>query len=109
MNPFLGNGGVRRPRLQVLPYRHDKNFKYVVDLRAFGKGRRFFREKAEAEAFAQTQKDALARHGKEALGLSRRELSEIIQAKQRLAAAGATITDAVKFFLAQFKRVKSSS
>jgi hypothetical protein len=104
MQTFLQTRGVRRPKLAVLPYRHDPQYRWVVDLRAFKKGRRFFRGRKEAEAFAQTQKDALARHGREALGLGRRELAEIMTAKNRLAAVGATITEAADFFLKQFKK-----
>jgi hypothetical protein len=102
MHLFLQSRGVRRPKLAVLPYRHDKNFKFVIDLRAFGKGRRFFRTKEEAEAFAGQQRATLDRHGREALGLSKRELSEIITAKKRLAKHGATIAEAAEFYLQHY-------
>jgi hypothetical protein len=92
-------GGVRRPQLKAMPYHHDPQYKWVIDLRAYGKGRRFFRTKPEAEAFASQQRAMLDRHGMEAIGLSRRELSEIMEAKKRLALHGHTIAEAAKFFL----------
>jgi hypothetical protein len=91
---------VRRPQLKVLPYNWDPNFHWVVDLRGFGKGRRFFRTKADAEAFAEQQRSMLSKHGREVLDLSKKELAEIVECKNRLAAHGKTIRDATDFFLA---------
>ena len=93
---------MRRPKLRAMPYRHDPQYKWVIDLRAYGKGRRFFRTKPEAETFAASQRATLDRHGQEALGLSKRELSEIITAKKRLAAHGATIAEAAEFFIQHY-------
>ena len=41
---------VKKLKLAVLPYHHHPKYKFVLDLRAFGKGRKFFKSKAEAEA-----------------------------------------------------------
>ena len=60
--------GMKRPKLQVLPYRHSKRYPYYLDLRPFGKGRRFFKTKVEAEAERLRQITTLARHGREAVG-----------------------------------------
>jgi integrase len=98
--------GMKRPKLQVLPYRHNKKYPYYLDLRPFGKGRRFFKTKAEAEAERLRQITTLARHGREAVGLSPGELSEIIQARKKLAAHGRTLMDAAEFYLDYVERIR---
>src|SRR6266478_9422515 len=87
---------MKRPKLRVLPYRHSKKYPYYLDLRAFGKGRRFFKTKAEAEAERLRQITTLARHGREAVGLSPGELSQIIQARKKLTAHGRTLMEAAE-------------
>src|SRR5215470_4028985 len=94
-----------KPTLKVLPYRHHPKFKFVVDLRAFGKGRKFFKTRAEAEAEALRQRTLLERHSREAIGLSQREMSDFIEAKRKLADYGETIGDAVKFRVDHLERV----
>jgi len=88
---------MRKPRIQVKPYPHSKTHKFIVDLRAFGKGRKFFKTRAEADAEAYRQRTLLERHSRALIGLSQREMSEIIAAKQKIAEYGETISDAVKF------------
>jgi integrase len=88
---------MRKPRIQVKPYPHSKTHKFIVDLRAFGKGRKFFKTRAEADAEAYRQRTLLERHSRTLIGLSQREMSEIIAAKQKIAEYGETISDAVKF------------
>jgi integrase len=88
---------MRKPRIQVKPYPHSKTHKFIVDLRAFGKGRKFFKTRAEADAEAYRQRTLLERHSRALIGLSQREMSEIIAAKQQIAEYGETISDAVKF------------
>jgi integrase len=95
-----------KPTLKVLPYRHHPKFKFVLDLRAFKKGRKFFKTRTEAEALR--QRTLLERHSREAVGLSQREMSEIIHAKSALAKHGETISDAVKFRLDYLERVRRS-
>jgi len=95
-----------KPSLKVLPYRHHSKYKFVLDLRAFGKGRKFFKTRAEAEAEALRQRTLLERHSREAIGLSQREMSDFIEAKRRLAAYSETINDAVEFRIDHLERVR---
>ena len=94
-----------------MPYRHPK-FKFVLDLRAFrkrgeGKRRLFFKTRAEAAAEAYRQRTLLERHSRQAVGLSQREMSELIRARERMAKyPGKTITDAVDFFVNHLERVR---
>jgi integrase len=97
---------MRKPTIQVRPYRHHPRHKFLVDLRAFGKGRKFFKHRAEAEAEAMRQRTLLERHSRELVGLSQREMSEIIAAKQEIAEYGETIRDAVKFRVDHLERVR---
>jgi integrase len=88
---------MRKPRIQAKPYPHSKTHKFIVDLRAFGKGRKFFKTRSEADAEAYRQRTLLERHSRALIGLSQPEMSEIIAAKQKIAEYGETISDAVKF------------
>ena len=45
----------------MLPYKHHPKYKFVLDLRAFGRGRKFFKTKVAAEAERMRQKTALER------------------------------------------------
>jgi integrase len=95
-----------KPTLKVRPYRHDPKYKFVVDLRAFGKGRKFFKTRAEAEAEALRQRTLLERHSRIAVGLSQRELSDLIHARDKMAGYGKKITDAVDFLVDHLERVR---
>ncbi len=95
-----------KPSLKVLSYRHHPKYKFVLDLRAFKKGRKFFKARAEAEAEALRQRTLLERHSRALIGLSQREMSEIIAAKQKLAEYGETITDAVRHRVDHLERVR---
>jgi len=96
---------MKKPSLKVLPYRHHPKFKFVLDLRGFGKGRKFFRTRAEAEAERLRQKTTLDRHGQEAIGLSQRDLSDFIAGKKKLAQYGKTVNDAFVFYTDHLERV----
>ena len=96
---------MKPPKLIVRPYRHSLKYKFVVDLRAYGKGRMFFKTKAEADAEAMRQKTMLERHSREAVGMSSRDLSEIIHARKTLSGYGKTITDATEFYVDHLERV----
>src|SRR5215510_3865169 len=97
---------MKRPTLAVLPYRHSKTHPYYLDLRAFKQGRKFFKTRAEAEAERLRQITTLHRHGREAVGLPARELSEFIKAKSKLAEYGKTISDATDFYVDHLERVR---
>src|SRR6266480_1453435 len=99
---------MKKPKLAVLPYRHHLKYKFVLDLRAFGRGRKFFKTRAEADAERKRQLTALERHGREAIGLSQHELSDFIRARKTLAEYGKTINDAANFLVAHLKAVERS-
>jgi integrase len=99
---------MKKPKLAVQPYRHHPKYKFVLDLRAFGKGRKFFETRTDAEAEALRQKTLLERHGREAVGLAQRELSDFIHARNTLLKYGETIGDAVKFRVDYLERVRRS-
>jgi len=104
---------MKKPKIQVREYRNSKTgelyrppYKFLLDLRAFGRGRKFFKTRAEADAEAMRQKTLLERHSREAIGLSQREMSDFIEAKRKLAAYGETISEAVKFRVNHLERVR---
>jgi len=90
---------MRKPTLTIRPYPHSKTHRFVLDLRPFGKGRKFFRSRDEAKAERRRQLIALERHGREAIGLSPHELSGIMKARERLAEYGKTMVDAADFLI----------
>jgi integrase len=96
---------MKPPKIVIRPYRHSLKYKFVLDLRAYGKGRLFFKTKAEAEAEAMRQRTLLERHSREAIGLSQREMSEFIHSRKTLADYGKTITDATAFYVDHLERV----
>lgn len=97
---------MKKPKLIVRPYRHSKTSKFILDLRAFGKRRRFFKTRAEADAECLRQKTLLERHSREAVGLSQRAMSEVIAARDKLAEYGKTLSDAVGFYVDHLERVR---
>ena len=98
--------GMRRPTLAVLPYRHSETHRYYLDLRPFGQGRKFFKTRAEADAERLRQMTTLERHGREAIGLSQRELSDFITARKKLSLHNKTINDAADFYLDHLERIR---
>ena len=84
---------------------HSKTHPFVVDLRAYKKGRKFFKTRNEAEAESLRQRTLLERHSRVAVGLSQREMSEFIHARDRLAGYGKTITEVVESFCDHQDRV----
>jgi integrase len=97
---------MKRPSLAVMPYPHSKTHRYYLNLRPFGQGRKFFKTRAEAEAERLRQVTSLNRHGREAVGLPQRELSDFITAKKKLAEYGKTINNATEFYLDHLERVR---
>lgn len=79
---------MKKPNLAVFSYRHHPKYKFVLDLRAFGKGRKFFKTRVEADAERLRQIALKERHSREAIGLSQREMSDFITAKNKLAEYG---------------------
>jgi integrase len=99
---------MKKPKLEVRPYRHSLKHKFVLDLRAYGKGRKFFATRTGAEDECRRQEALWQKHSREAIGLSPHEMSEIIHARKKLAEYGETINDAVKFRVDYLERVRRS-
>jgi integrase len=97
---------MKKPTLEVRPYRHSKKHKFILDLRAYGKGRMFFKTRAEADAECMRQKTLLERYSREAVGLSQRAMSEVIAARDKLAEYGKTLREAADFFIDHLERVR---
>jgi hypothetical protein len=98
--------GMKKPVLVVRPYRHHPKFKFILDLRVYGKDRTFFKTKAEADAERLRQQTLLERHSRAAVGLSQREMSEFITAQETLAKYGKTISDATDFCVDHCERIR---
>jgi integrase len=98
--------GMKKATIFVRPYRHRAKHKFVVDLRAYGKGRKFFKTRADAESEALRQRTLLERHSRELVGLSQPEMSEIVSARYRLAEYGKVLGDAVDFYVDHLERVR---
>jgi len=103
---MLNSGAMRKPTLTIRPYPHRKTHRFVLDLRSFGKGRKFFKTRDEAKAERRRQLIALERHGREAIGLSPHELSGIMKARDRLAEYGKTVGDAADFLIHQLENIR---
>jgi integrase len=88
------------------PYKSDPVYCWQVDLRAYGRGRRFYKNRASAEAEALRQRTLLERHSREAVGLSQRELSNLIHARNKISLYGETIEDAINFRVDYLERIR---
>ena len=66
----------------------------------------FFKTRAEADAECMRQKTLLERHSRDAIGLSKREMSDLITARNKLAEYGETINDAVSFRVDHLERIR---
>lgn len=97
---------MKTPKLAVRSYRHHPRYKFVLDLRPWGRGRQFYKTRAEADAELRRQKTTLERHGREAIGLPQHELSDFIRARKVLVGYDKTINDAVGFFVDHLERVR---
>jgi len=97
---------MRKPKLQIRPYLHSSTHCFVLDLRAFGKGRKFFKTSDEAKAERRRVLTTLEIHGREAVGLPPRELSDFVTAKLKLAEYGKAINDAIEFYVDHLERVR---
>jgi integrase len=98
---------MKRAKLTIREYPNNPpSRRYVVDLRSYGKGRKFFATKIDAENERRRQEILRNRAGSEAVGLPHSELAAIIQARKQLAAHGKTISDATAFYLDYLERIK---
>ena len=97
---------MKRPNLKVRRYKHSSTHPFLLDLRPFGKGRLFFKTRAEADAERLRQLTAFERHGREAMGLPAHEVSEFIKARKRLADYGKSITDATDFLIHHLEQIR---
>lgn len=89
---------------------HLNGARFVVDCgKIEGKRvRRFFRRRTEAEEFAAEMREKLRRHGETAVAFSHEDRVRFQAAAARLEQAGATIEQAVDFFLSQHRPLKAS-
>jgi integrase len=97
---------MKRPQIKARKYPHSKTHPWQVDLRAFGKGRKFFKTEAEAKDEARKQKRLVENRSWQAIGLEPQEMNAIISAKQRLAEYDKTITNAADFLIEHLSRVR---
>jgi integrase len=97
---------MKKPVLAVRPYNHSDTHKFILDLRAYGKGRMFFKTRAQADAERLRQQTLLERHSRDAIGLSQREMSDFVTAKSKLAEYDKNISDAVEYFVDHLERVR---
>src|SRR5947208_9655392 len=98
---------MKKPVIKIKPYRgSDNKYKFYLNLRGFGGGRMFFKTRAEGDAECLRQKTLLERHSREAVGLSQREMSDFITARDKLDKFGETINDAVEFRIDHLERVR---
>ena len=97
---------MRKPILKVRKYKWSKTHPFLLDLRAFGKTRMFFKTRAQAEAERLRQQTLLERHGREAIGLSQREISDFITWRKKLAEYGKSINEAGKFYVDHLERIR---
>ena len=100
---------MKKPRIEVREYRNSKTgelyrppYKFRLDLRAFERGCKFFKTRAEADAEATRQKTLLERHSREAIGLSQREMSDFIEAKRSARMAALNFCSDLRNILAIF-------
>ena len=96
---------MKRARITARKYPHSKTHPWQIDLRAFGKGRKFFRFKSEAEEGARRQNRLVENRSWQAIGMERQEMNEIVAARQELAQYGKTISDAAAFLVDHLSRV----
>jgi integrase len=73
--------------------------RWLLDLRSFGGGRRYFKEEAEAADCYLRKLEEIKDYGKSAESLSRRDRIEFLSIRDQLAQVGATIQEAKAFFL----------
>src|SRR6266480_4106027 len=96
----------RTPTLVVRTYRHSKTHRYYLDLRPVGQGRKFFKTRSEEDTERLRQITLRERGGREAVGLPLNELSDIVEARRKLAAHGKTLKHAAAFFLDHLERIR---
>jgi len=97
---------MRKPVLKVRKYSHSATHPFLLDLRGFGQGRKFFRTRAAAEEELYRIKRAVEHHGQRAVGLSQRVLAEFLAAYDKLAPFGATIGQAADFLVHHLEKVR---
>jgi integrase len=99
---------MKSAKIQARRYRDKKRprHKWVLDLRAYSKGRLFFTTRKEAEQEQDRQRELLERQGKAALELKDRDLAEFIEARERLQSYGVTIRQATDFAINHLEKIR---
>lgn len=91
------------PRIRSVTHKNGAKA-WMVDARKAGKGDRFFfKTKGEADTKAEQLRSTLKNQGAAGLAISDRLRVEAVELSARLAGVGATLTDAVEYFLAHAK------
>ncbi|MSU62459.1 MAG: hypothetical protein EXS31_08690 [Pedosphaera sp.] len=73
--------------------------KWLVDLRGIGRGHQFFDTERDAKSFRDVAQSEVPELGVSALDLSSHDRVEFLAAKKQLEVSGASIIEAVCFFL----------
>ena len=94
---------MRTPALTIREY---GTHRFVLDLRALGKGRKFYASRDEARAARQRELNLFRQHGRDAIGLPPKELAEFMGVRKKLAAYGATLSQAADFFVHHLENVR---
>jgi integrase len=83
---------------------------YCVTIPKLGGGRkrRFFKERAHAETYVQQARVQQANYGTAALSFSDRQRAEYLESLEKLEPFGATLRDAVEFYLPHLKATRRS-
>src|SRR5437868_4418841 len=80
--------------------------RFVLDLRSLGKGRKFYATRDEARAGRLRELNLFRQHGRDAIGLPPKELAEFMGVRKKLAAYGATLTQAAEFFIHHQEKIR---
>ncbi len=83
-------------RLEIKERKANGKSSWCIDLRPLGEGRNFFKVKADAERFLNEKRREL---GLGWADLTDAQRIEFVSGQHRLAAVGATVTEAIEFFL----------
>src|ERR1700757_4514861 len=97
---------MRTAVLKIRSYKHSPVWKFVIDMRGFGKNRMFFKSRASAKKEFEKQRKLFEAHGREALAMSQREMSDFIHARDTLAKYGETINEAVTARVSYWENIR---
>lgn len=94
---------MKKATLTIRPY---KNQRFVLDLRSIKQGRKFYASRDQAREARTRALELLKRHGGGWLDLPRDEQSDIMKAREELAALGATVRQAANHYTHYLEKVR---